>query len=702
MPGSSDRLCFEFEGYCLDKIQRRLSDVDDNEVFLSSRAFDTLLYLVEHQGEVIEKADLIKAVWPNVFVDENNLNQAISGIRKALGDVSNKHRFIITIPGRGYQFVPAVGSLTENSVPVDSGKPQQQISQRRKQLFLLSGIILMAMLIIIMAYFSRGQIQPGSGPVINNEPQISTDKPSIAILPFVDMSPDQDQSYFGDGLSEELLNGLAKIEGLQVIARTSSFSFSGQNLDVREIGQILGAAYILEGSVKISDEKFRITTQLIESKSGMHRWSETYDRSISDLFTVQDDISRNIILALKDILNIDEEISYPLASTRDLEAYSLYLRGRALYRTFDYENKDMAEQAIEHLRSAVKIDPNFSDAFVALADSYLQLANWYGNYHLESEREEVFALALEACKVALDLAPDSSEAMRALAMISNDPVKRKQSLRQAIVINKNNVNAYLRLSGILQYEGIHLDEKWFEEGARIAHKAHQLDPLNYLASGNLARVYLLEGKLKEASIYFRLALEQRTGMSSGQPVPDEALVENRPALSDTPHNLDFEESTRYWNFQQTCADNYEFSISDEAFSDTGSGYLVSLPESVGWCNTVQAISTKEYAGKYIRLVGMIKTNGFPDATQTDSVSNLSTIISHAKLWLRVDGDIGDFGFADGWPKYINKNTDWTPYELRLYVPEDAVSILFGAVLFGKGEMWMDDFQLEASDNPEFN
>ena len=190
-------------------------------------------------------------------------------------------------------------------------------------------------------------------------------KPSIAVLPFVNMSDDKDNEYFSDGLSEELLNLLAKIPALHVAGRTSSFQFKGTNEDLRVIGEKLNVANVLEGSVRQSGTKLRITAQLINADTGYHLWSETYDRELTDIFVIQDEIAANVVEALR-LKLLGEEIPAPSHGTTNIEAYNLYLR--ALYLVDQMTEADL-RNAMEVLKRAVQIDPNYADAYALLAET---------------------------------------------------------------------------------------------------------------------------------------------------------------------------------------------------------------------------------------------------------------------------------------------------------------------------------------------
>jgi TolB-like protein/lipoprotein NlpI len=228
---------------------------------------------------------------------------------------------------------------------------------------------------------------------------------SIAVLPFVNMSSDSEQEYFSDGLSEELLNLLAKIPELKVASRSSSFQFKGEKFDLTEVAQKLKVAHVLEGSVRKAGSQVRITAQLIKADDGYHMWSETYDRSLDNIFAIQDEISAAVVKALK--LELLGEA--PKAEVVNPEAYALWLKGRYIYAKW---GKDNFEAAIEALNQALEIEPNFAQAWASLAVSYLtQTTSGY------RERDEGVALAREAIDHALAIDPDLPEVLARLGLI---------------------------------------------------------------------------------------------------------------------------------------------------------------------------------------------------------------------------------------------------------------------------------------------
>src|SRR5262249_28912916 len=224
--GRAEGGVYEFGDFRLDAAQRRLTaGAGGRAIELTPKDLDALHFLVRHPGELLDKSALISAVWPNVVVEENNLNQVISALRRALGDGSEGRRFIVTVPGRGYQFVAPVTEVREDT------------------------------------------------PAASEVSPVRTDKASIAVLPFVNLTGDPGKDYFSDGLAEELIHILARVPGLKVPSRTSAFSYKGRNVDVRQIARDLEVGAVLEGSVRSAGERIRVTAQLIDGATGYHRWS---------------------------------------------------------------------------------------------------------------------------------------------------------------------------------------------------------------------------------------------------------------------------------------------------------------------------------------------------------------------------------------------------------------------------------------------
>src|SRR5688572_14275478 len=314
-----------------------------------------------------------------------------------------------------------------------------------------------------------------------------TNEQSIAVLPFIDMSPAKDQEYFSDGMSEELLNLLAKIPGLKVISRTSSFSFKGKNLDVRKIGDNLGVANILEGSIRKSGNVVRITAQLIEVRNGTHLWSETYDREMRDVFVVQDEISKMIVDILK-IKLIDKQANQVASSfTENPDAHEDYLKGRYYW---NMRTDDGIKKAIGYFEDAISKDSNYAAAYAGLADTYLTLYD-YGLMSIDESTPKAKDAAQRALKINKMLA----EAHNSLAHIDLHEWKwesAENGFRRAIELNQSYVLAHHWYALCLTALGRG------NEAVDEMKKARELDPLSTRINADLGMAYLAAGKYDDA------------------------------------------------------------------------------------------------------------------------------------------------------------------------------------------------------------
>jgi TolB-like protein/DNA-binding winged helix-turn-helix (wHTH) protein len=299
---------FAFGGFRLDASRRLLFSSGGVVVPLNSRAFDTLAFFVQHPQQLLEKSTLLSAVWPNSVVEDNNLNQCIAALRRALGEAPGDHRFIVTVPGRGYRFVanvhpvdleedppaePPVEAppLVEATAELPAIAPPTT-SQWHRRALVIVGLLLLATVV--------GLTAGRSGPR-ESRPRLAVARatlPSVAVLPLTDLSAAGDQGTFADGLSEELLAQLDRERGVATIARGSSFAFKGRNEDLRRVGRQLGTDYVLEGSVRRSAERVRVTLHLVETVRGTRVWSETLERNVTDALRAQEDIARAVVPAV--------------------------------------------------------------------------------------------------------------------------------------------------------------------------------------------------------------------------------------------------------------------------------------------------------------------------------------------------------------------------------------------------------------------
>ena len=364
------------------------------------------------------------------------------------------------------------------------GKLKKKSGKRRIIIATLAIILFCAAVFLVYKTFLTGVAATGS----NDQ--------SIAVLPFVDMSPAKDQEYFSDGMSEELLNLLSKIPALKVISRTSSFFFKGKNLDVRKIGQDLGVENILEGSIRKSGNMIRITAQLIEAKNGTHLWSETYDREMKDVFMIQDEISKMIVDILKIELSGKHTNQLARGFTKNTEAYEDYLKGRYHW---NMRTDDGIKKSIGYFEDAIKKDSNYAAAYAGLADTYLTLYD----YELMSV-EESTSKAKEAAQRALKINPMLAEAHNSLAHISLHEWKWKsaeEGFQRAIELDPAYVLAHHWYALCLTAVGKS------NEAVNEMKKARELDPLSTRINADLGMAYLSAGKFDEAIEQEKITLE---------------------------------------------------------------------------------------------------------------------------------------------------------------------------------------------------
>jgi adenylate cyclase len=319
------------------------------ELTLGARAFDLLCFLVANRHRVLTKAEMLDAVWPDIAVEESNLTVQISALRKALGP-----KALVTIPGRGYQFVLAV----------DEGIP---------------------------------------GPAATPAPTAAL-HPRILVLPFANTSNDPDQEYFSDGIAEDVINDLSKVSALSVVARSTAFSFKGRAINLGEVAGDMNATHVVEGSVRKSGNRIRINTQLVDGATGHPIWADRFDRDLTDIFALQDEITQAIVDELRLRLAPSEREAIHARPTDNPEAYEIYLQARYHVMRTDRRNyliaADLARQALD-------IDPNYDRAWALLAVSQV------GLFNLFSSTDN----GLAAAERALALNPNLAEALAAKASV---------------------------------------------------------------------------------------------------------------------------------------------------------------------------------------------------------------------------------------------------------------------------------------------
>ncbi len=530
---------YEFGDFRLDAGKRLLWRADA-PVPLTPRVFETLLYLVEHHDTVLDKERLMEAVWPDSIVEENNLTQNISTLRRVFGETPGSHHYIVTVPGRGYRFVAAVKMREADAGPLSQRTPEAAVAPAEQKtepaasvtqpghrhsfrpVLLATAAVLALCVAALFIWRGRTQNSPDAPAKISAAKIVLPEK-SIAVLPFANLSDDKENAFFSEGVQEDILTALAKFADLKVISRTSVASYvAGPNRNLREIGQELGVANILEGSVRRAGGKVRVTAQLIETRTNTHLWAETYDREVADVFAIQSDIAQRIATALQTKLAPEEKARLGARPTANSEAYVLYLTARGM--------EDYVEAEKLYLQ-AIALDPGF-----ALA--YAQASMINSGFSVDDRTRKAKARAL--AEEALRLSPALGEAHMALGLCLHWGEKQYDAALKefeiAAATSPNNAETYTYIGGIYRRQG-----RWQESIASFE-RALSLDPRNRVIAFMAANNYVFVRDWAAASAVLNRAiairpdfLPPKIGLAylevfrNGNPAAGRKILENIPA-----------------------------------------------------------------------------------------------------------------------------------------------------------------------------
>jgi adenylate cyclase len=372
-------------------------------------------------------------------------------------------------------------------------------------------------------------------------PTPKVEAPSIAVLPFTNMSGDAEQEYFSDGISEDVITDLSKIGGLIVIARNSSFAYKGRSVDIRTVGRDLGVRSVLEGSVRRAGSRIRITAQLVDVTNGAHLWADRYDRDLTDVFAVQDDVTRRIVDALKVTLSPAEKARLADSGTPNIEAYDCYLRGRELL-AMNPKNRERFEQASKLFVRALELDPSFSLAYAALSMAYnLDYQNRWSDNPDASLR-----LAKQNAELAIEKNPSEQFArlVAAWAAMFEDLDRAKSEAEKTLALNPNSSGAYVILGNIETLSGRPLEAIPAIERAMRLDPAFRAQHLHFLGMA-----YLLAGKYETAAALLKERVNLQPGTDFGRVLLASALG----------HLGDGEETRRIWRELKEINPRYSFS-----------------------------------------------------------------------------------------------------------------------------------------------
>ncbi|MBH5399124.1 winged helix-turn-helix domain-containing protein [Bradyrhizobium sp. CNPSo 4010] len=446
---------FRFENNLLDGDLRELT-CDGKTIPLQPQVFDLLFYLVTQRGRVVSKGDLISQIWNDRIVSDSALNSRINAARKALGDDGATQRLIKTIPRKGFRFV---GEVREEAAA------------------------------------SPAQAESRPAP-----PRVA-ERPAIAVLAFENMSGDPEQDYFGDGISEDILTALSKQRWFMVIARNSSFTYKGRAVHLRQIAEELGVRYIVEGSVRKSDNRVRITAQLNDAVSGGHLWAERYDRELVDVFAVQDEITNAIAAAIEPQIHAAENFRSHRKPPASLDAWDLLMRALSHYWRVTRQDHAAAKAL---LARAIAIDPNYGQALSVLA-----VNDMFGVHLGWTELAAVAPAAEAAALKAVRCDHEDAWAHAALGSVCFSTRRLTDALsefEQALALNPNFSLAQGYYALALSYAGRSNDSF---EAAQKAIRLSPRDPSLAIYHGIAAYARFTERHYGEAIALAREAIRHR-------------------------------------------------------------------------------------------------------------------------------------------------------------------------------------------------
>jgi TolB-like protein/Tfp pilus assembly protein PilF len=440
---------FRFGPFALDLVRGALQNVDGIEIKLRPKSFQLLSYFVLNPGRLISKEELTNLLWPNVIVGDDSLAQCVSELRTAISDFDR--RIVKTVARRGYLF-----TVLPESVKAAEQRPA-----------------------------------PGAG-VPHGSGLTLPDKPSLAVLPFINLSGDPDQEYFADGMVEEIITALSGIRWLFVIARNSTFTYKGRAVDVREVGRELGVRYVLEGSVRRSGNHVRINGQLIDTNNGAHIWAEKFDGALDDIFELQDRVAANVAGVVEPRLRLSEIERANRKPTQDLDAYELYLQALGHFHKF---KKDDINKAVNLAKQALAIDPAYASAAALISECYMVRQAHGGDRVSDDEREE----SIRWARHAIDLGKEDPEALWmaaiSLSFFSAEHGRAATAVERALILNPNSAQAW-NACGFIQLcqNKPHAAIEAFERAIRLS----PLDPVMGYFQAGLALSNLSMGRYEDA------------------------------------------------------------------------------------------------------------------------------------------------------------------------------------------------------------
>ena len=499
------RHSYRFDRFEILPAARQLLE-DGAVVNPGARAFDLLHCLVENSHRIVTKDELIDRAWPGLVVTENNLSVQVSALRRLLGPQA-----LVNVPGRGYQFMLPVQQVAQGVTATDTPPAVPLVTEdvvarnRRKEQSRRKG--------------DPAVEEHGTTALMNPVELSLPDKPSIAVLPFLNLSSDPQQDYFADAISEDITTELSRFKALFVIARNSAFTYKGRAVDVRTISKELGVRYVLEGSVRRAGDRVRVTAQLIDAFSGNHLWAEKYDRVLEDVFDVQEEVTQSIVGAMAPQIHAAEQSLAKRLRPGNLKAHDLAMRANANSNDAIRRNDPaLWQQALDEARAAVAMDATSVLALTVIAELN---ARYVGAPQFEEQDLSVpWKEGVAAAGQAIDLDPVTSPAYRwmgFLLTLGGFYDEGRTMARRGVELNPNDAIAWSNLAYVEVWSG-HPEEA-------LAHQAQAVrlsprDPNQYLFNCCRSLACFELKHYAQAMVYARMA----AGAAPNSPAPQVVLA----------------------------------------------------------------------------------------------------------------------------------------------------------------------------------
>jgi TolB-like protein/Tfp pilus assembly protein PilF len=464
---------FHFSEYVLDAARRELH-CGDHSIEVEPQVLDLLIYLIQNNDRVVTKDDLIQSVWDGRIVSDTTLTSRIYAARRAIGESGRNQQLIRTISRKGLRFVGDVRvQADDDAIPAANPRPNEAATLA----------------------------QPA--------PPLP-DRPAIAVLPFSNMSDDSEQEYFSDGISEDIITALSKLRWFFVIARNSSFMYKGKAVHVKQVGEELGVGYVLEGSVRKSGGRLRITAQLNDVANGSPIWAERYDRDVADVFAVQDEITEAIVGAIEPQLYAAENIRIQRKPPSNMDAWDMVMRGLSYYWRVTQQDHAIAQDLLEQ---AIAIEPNYGQALGVLSASYI-----FGAHMGWLELETIAPVAESAALAAIRADGEDAWAHYALGGVYLITRRFDDAIAEfelALRLNPNFSQAQNYYAAALGFSG-----RW-EEALEAANRAIRLsprDPFLALCYGSICLAQFMGRNYEEAIRDARTAIRLRSDFAGAHRV----------------------------------------------------------------------------------------------------------------------------------------------------------------------------------------